>query len=81
MNNKRKENLEHEICYHKFVNTREETGLRLTFSFTSFSIIALDNFDTNKMLTRKKSEKYKTGRKQGSPLLLLVNSKAKTMKS
>ena len=58
MNNKRKENLEHEICYHKFVNTREETGLRLTFSFTSFSIIALHSFDTNKMLIRKKSEKY-----------------------
>ena len=47
-----KKNLEHEIRYHKFVH--EETGRRLTFSFTFFAMTALHSFYTNKMLTRKK---------------------------
>ena len=50
-----KENLEHEMRYHKFaISHEEETGLRLTFSFTFFSIKAMHNFYTNKVLTRKK---------------------------
>ena len=64
MNNKRKENLEHEIYYHKFVILREETGLCLTFSFTFFSIRALHSFDSNKMLTRKNKNNTKIERKQ-----------------
>ena len=47
-----KKNLEHEIRYHKFVH--EETGRRLTFSFTFFAMTALHSFYTNKILTRKK---------------------------
>ena len=36
VSNKRKENLEHEIRYHKFMISREEIGFRLTSSFTFF---------------------------------------------
>ena len=54
LKNERKGNLEHEIRYHKFVISREATGLLLIFPFTFFSMKALHSFDTNKMLTREK---------------------------
>ena len=41
LKNERKGNLEHEIRYHKFVISREATGLRLTFPFTFFSMKTL----------------------------------------
>ena len=82
LKNERKGNLEHEIRYHKFVISREATGLRLTFPFTFFSMKTLQfwrkqNANKKKIKITQKLDENKTD----SPLLLLVNTKAKTMKN
>ena len=52
-----KKNLEHKICFHKFAISHEETGLRLTFSFTFFPIIALHSFFLHKQNAYKRKMK------------------------
>ena len=61
MNNKRggnfeysKESVEHEIRYHKFVISREETGFRLTFSFTFFFCNSIAQFSHRQNANKKK---------------------------